>query len=534
MPTHPVRTNVVIGAVALIVGIFVGREFPADARAPEAPSPLTVGARPTPGTPPGVEHLPETISAEDRARGLQEPRAEEGVNGILPEEDFSQTAKMIQNLPEGQSKDQAIRELTHRWVRVDASAAVSWIRQLIAGPVRNEALTMALSEMSRTAPRVALALSRQESDVSLQRQLDEAIFRSWVEVDPKSAAVAVMELQAPDQRRAVLNQIVEKWASRDFISARAWVLGLPEGLAREEATKSLLPKFASLDAPGAAALVASWPSAKFKNESLGTIASIWGAKDINGAVAWARNLPEGAGKQNAFAALGPMWAEVAPQAVAEYARSLPVSNGRAQLLESTASQWARNNPSGAVAWAKQMPEGEDRDRFVGGVAATLAQTSPAQAADLVTTMIGEGYFQGEAIANVTGQWAQSSPAEVAEWAKNFPDGPLRERAMDQVMTQWAKQNAPAAEAWLKGLPPGPAADSATRAYIGTLLQSDPASAARWAESITSTDGYFRQGMMENAGRAWLQTGDPAAKAWVENAQIPVSIKTALLKLVSNP
>jgi hypothetical protein len=198
------------------------------------------------------------------------------------------------------------------------------------------------------------------------------------------------------------------------------------------------------------------------------------------------------------------------------------------LLELAAGQWARNDPSGAIDWAKQLPAGEERDRFIAGISTTWMQTSPEQAAQLVSSGMEPGYYQSETIVSVVSEWARSAPGDVAVWARDFPDGPLRDRVMDGLMTQWMTQDPQKAAQWVKALERGRVSDSAVQAFIRNLIPSDPATAAHWAESIDSDTQFLKESQMELVARAWLASGDPAAKTWVEKGQFPPETKSRLL------
>jgi hypothetical protein len=114
-------------------------------------------------------------------------------------------------------------------------------------------------------------------------------------------------------------------------------------------------------------------------------------------------------------------------------------------LENLVGQWAAKDSTNAVAWIKDRPAGEQRDRMFANVAMGLAQTSPSQAAEMAVTQIPAGNIQDDAVTSVVYQWARSDLSGAKAWVEQFPEGTLRDRALNELkgIEQYQQQaNAP--------------------------------------------------------------------------------------------
>lgn len=108
----------------------------------------------------------------------------------------------------------------------------------------------------------------------------------------------------------------------------------------------------------------------------------------------------------------------------------------------------------------------------------------------------------------------------------FPEGKLRERALQQVAQQWAAYAPAEAGPWLETLPPGPSRDQAIGSFSGTIGQTYPEMAVQWAETIS--DVKTRDSRLENLARQWLRVDADAARAWISQSPLPENRRAALL------
>jgi hypothetical protein len=156
----------------------------------------------------------------------------------------------------------------------------------------------------------------------------------------------------------------------------------------------------------------------------------WARRDPAQAAAWLAQAPPG---EKRDAVIEIVCAEVAQfdpaQAVALAER---FAGGNINLLENLVFQWAERDNAFAAAYANAKAPGELRDRLVSRVALQRAKTQPVEAAKWVVEKIPPGDIQREAIISVLHQWARQDAGAAEAWARTFPPGDLRNRAMQEI------------------------------------------------------------------------------------------------------
>jgi len=123
-------------------------------------------------------------------------------------------------------------------------------------------------------------------------------------------------------------------------------------------------------------------------------------------------------------------------------------------------------------------------------------------------------------------WVQQDPKAAAAWVEQFPDGPLRDAAVEKLLKLWADQDLIGAGSWLGGLVSGPSRDAAIGAYVGKIAPTLPELAAQWTESIV--DDALRFQTMEALGEAWMDQDGDAAAVWIAQTSLPATTKSRLL------
>jgi hypothetical protein len=132
---------------------------------------------------------------------------------------------------------------------------------------------------------------------------------------------------------------------------------------------------------------------------------------------------------------------------------------------------------------------------------------------------------------VIGQWSNYDPEQAANWAVTFPEGKLRERALQQVAQQWGAYAPSEAGPWLQSLPEGPSRDQAVGSFSGAIASTYPEMAVQWAETMSDT--RLRDSRLESVARQWLRADADAARSWITQSPLPDARKAALLG-ISNP
>lgn len=146
----------------------------------------------------------------------------------------------------------------------------------------------------------------------------------------------------------------------------------------------------------------------------------------------AMNLPAGDERNEALAAVCFGVAQSNPPDAIKLAQSLHLDEQPVGPMENLVQQWASSDLDSTLAWTDQQPAGTQRDALMSQVACILSQTDPKEAANLVLNQISPGSSQDEAVMMVLHQWAVQNLAAAAGWVENFPETPLRERALAEL------------------------------------------------------------------------------------------------------
>jgi len=101
-------------------------------------------------------------------------------------------------------------------------------------------------------------------------------------------------------------------------------------------------------------------------------------------------------------------------------------------LANLEQQWAQKDLPAAREWAVAKPAGDGKNELLERVAYVWASTEPANAAQFVIEKMSPGNAQIEAAISVLHQWALRDFDGAKAWVELFPDGEIRERAVNEL------------------------------------------------------------------------------------------------------
>ena len=159
------------------------------------------------------------------------------------------------------------------------------------------------------------------------------------------------------------------------------------------------------------------------------MARLWAARDSGRALAWAAGLKTEEERETALTDVCVQIAAVDP-AKAIQLRAEHVREGEpSSALDDLAHQWAEKDFPPALDWTLAHSHGAQRDALLAQLAFVKALDAPFDAATLVANEVQPGEAQNEAVISVLHQWARRDLTAATSWVGQFPDGPLRERAV---------------------------------------------------------------------------------------------------------
>jgi hypothetical protein len=234
----------------------------------------------------------------------------------------------------------------------------------------------------------------------------EMIVAEWNEARLSSSVAALFAREAADPREELLRiSLLRRWASLDPAAAAEWAKSLPPGTARAAALEQ--------------------------------IALAWSASDSAAAWQLAESLPNEPAREAAMFSLLYELSRSDPALAYERANSLPESPARARFIEHAVGNWAASDPQAALAKVRDIPDPALRNASIARLATSWAETDPRAAATLAADAMDPGAAQNRAVASIVQRWAQQDAAAARQWVDSFPDGPLKQNAMEHIAVQSA-------------------------------------------------------------------------------------------------
>jgi hypothetical protein len=162
------------------------------------------------------------------------------------------------------------------------------------------------------------------------------------------------------------------------------------------------------------------------------VAQLWAARDTSAALDWAATLGNARERDDILTAVFLQIAESDP-AEAVRARGRHVTDDKPNAgLEALTHRWAERDFPAARDWALSRTAGAQRDQLIARLAYVQSQTAPFEAATLAVENVPAGRVQTEAVMAVLHQWALRDLAAAEKWAESFPEGDLRNRAVNEL------------------------------------------------------------------------------------------------------
>ena len=344
-----------------------------------------------------------------------------------------------------------------------------------------------------------------------------------------SAALNSIQAERDDQKREdQLSKLArdvpgsELSAAVEFLSEHAtseWVRDLRLRLIR---------RWAGDDSVAAAQWVASHVQEAGRQEAINAISVIWANKDVTAAVEWVLRLPEPEERQGGLLSAGYEVARSEPVEAIKLALTMPASELRDDFIAHSVAQWAAASPARAAEWAGNIADTTFRERLLAEIARSWAEQDPNAAATMALKSLSPGRQQDDAVMGIVQHLAQSNPDQAAAWIVQFPDGSLRETALEELIKLWADRDLDQAGKWLHSQKLEPNYDTGIRAYVSKLTPLDPQLAVQWAANIN--DEELRAREMEAVGEAWMISDAVAARAWIVQSPLNGTAKDRLLAL----
>jgi DNA-binding transcriptional regulator YbjK len=245
-----------------------------------------------------------------------------------------------------------------------------------------------------------LAALRREADPSGREELLVAAVEEVAAGEIPAVLTCVQSGNYRDVPDEFVKRLVRRWAGQEPWAAASWVERMPAGAARQEAVEN--------------------------------VAMEWANHQASEAVHWARQLPGEAEQSAALIAIAYEVTRTEPREALQLVVLLPQTPLRDELICHAAMEWASRDAAGATQWARQLKDEGMRHRILSGVVLAWAEQDPVSAATMAATELPPGRVQADAVVGIVQRWAQSDQAAAAAWVGQFPEGDLRQTALDHL------------------------------------------------------------------------------------------------------
>lgn len=365
------------------------------------------------------------------------------------------------------------------------------------------------------------------------RQALEAMERGGL-MDAGTANRLLELAPAGRERRSILEHLANLWGRRDGEAAAEWANSL-EGVDRRRALESALHGWSEEDPAAAAQYVVQLPLSEQNLHLVHAMARRWAERDQKAAMEWGSAQTDPAKRERAIGGVVSSWSDSDPAAAANFASSIENNFERNRVLEVAARRWASQDTTAAMEWAQGLA-GADRQRATESILREVAEYDPGRAATIYEELTAslplksqtthEYRRMAEEIASI---WSSTSPQEAANWAMGLPEsGEVRRAAIGNVAEHWLQLDSVAAGEWILQLPAGNVRDAAAERVVGSTVQSDPATAFDWANSL-SDEGHST-GLMREVLHRWNSTDPVSAQAALDTASVSSEQRRELNKV----
>lgn len=174
------------------------------------------------------------------------------------------------------------------------------------------------------------------------------------------------------------------------------------------------------------------PSPSLREETTRRVVQDWAVEDPVSALSWAAGLPDPHESEIAMTQICSRVADTDPALAIRLAMDRHLDEIPGDLVGGFTAGWASRDLSAARGWVNSQPEGPLRDSLMERVVFELAKTDPSAAARMVAERMESGEAQVEAAISVISQWIKRDPEAAMSWVEAFPDGLLKERALQEL------------------------------------------------------------------------------------------------------
>jgi len=252
---------------------------------------------------------------------------------------------LIEQIADGQEKNQVREQIMSQWVRTDPDAAVNWVLGLDDQAAR-ELLENGGSGIIRNSPESAIRLlPLLDGNTALQwrHQIAQSLASSR---SPEEAMNFISRFDGQEGFESLQSAIITGVAQTDPDRARMMADQLSDTRARDSAYSQIIRHKAMTDPASAAGMINAISTDSYQSSSAGNLARQWTERDAPAARRWVEGLPRGKVRDAAIASLVGTWETIGPSEQA-LINSIESQHTREQAKVNRLYTLARTNPDRA-------------------------------------------------------------------------------------------------------------------------------------------------------------------------------------------
>ena len=148
----------------------------------------------------------------------------------LSRDDVAKSLDLLDKMPPGDVRNQAISTIANNWARTDQKAVLDWANQQTDPEVKSRILAGVIRTMSVKDPNSAFQLAQSLPSGNIRDYSINRSLGSMAQSDPRSAIALASGIADADLRSKAQQNVVEIWKRRDPTAATQWVnsSSLPE------------------------------------------------------------------------------------------------------------------------------------------------------------------------------------------------------------------------------------------------------------------------------------------------------------------
>jgi hypothetical protein len=188
----------------------------------------------------------------------------------------------------------------------------------------------------------------------------------------------------------------------------------------------VMPELIALDPQIAVILLEEFPA--YRGDLLLRISQNWGRLNAPEALKWAEALTVPAEKESVRDSIAMEWATENPLEAISLVTERR-ENHHPEVMDVIIYRWAKQDLVSALEWIKHNPSFESGDRLAVQAVSAVMDEDPELAAISVVEEMQPGEAQNDTALMVLASWLRRDAVAARAWVAQFPDGPLREKAI---------------------------------------------------------------------------------------------------------